>query len=87
MRPAAGRGPVEARERGILKLWFGGPPDALAPVRLGEHETSLRGGYEELADGVGTPPRRTRAGPLTTTAVAPTVAVVQKRSSRAGPRP
>ncbi|WP_406131112.1 PadR family transcriptional regulator [Streptomyces sp. NBC_00989] len=44
--------PVEARERGILKLWFGGRPDVLAPVQLGEHEKTLRG-YEELADGVG----------------------------------
>ncbi|MFJ9245831.1 PadR family transcriptional regulator [Streptomyces sp. NPDC101776] len=43
--------PVEARERGILKLWFGGRPDVLAPAQLGEHEKSLRG-YEELADGV-----------------------------------
>ncbi|WP_329242595.1 PadR family transcriptional regulator [Streptomyces sp. NBC_01478] len=44
--------PVEARERGILKLWFGGRPDVLAPAQLGEHEKTLRG-YEELADGVG----------------------------------
>jgi PadR family transcriptional regulator AphA len=44
--------PVEARERGILKLWFGGHPEVLAPVQLGEHEKSLQG-YEELADGVG----------------------------------
>ncbi|WP_416959120.1 PadR family transcriptional regulator [Streptomyces sp. Agncl-13] len=44
--------PVEARERGILKLWFGGRPDVLAPVQLGEHEKTLQT-YEELADGVG----------------------------------
>ncbi|MFD4555179.1 PadR family transcriptional regulator [Streptomyces sp. NPDC058469] len=44
--------PVEARERGILKLWFGGRPDVLAPVQLGEHERTLHG-YEELADDVG----------------------------------
>ncbi len=44
--------PVEARERGILKLWFGGRPDVLAPVQLGEHEKTLHG-YEELADSVG----------------------------------
>jgi DNA-binding PadR family transcriptional regulator len=44
--------PVEARERGILKLWFGGRPDVLAPVQLGEHEKTLHG-YEELADSGG----------------------------------
>ncbi|MEV0483526.1 PadR family transcriptional regulator [Streptomyces sp. NPDC050508] len=44
--------PVEARERGILKLWFGGRPDVLAPVQLGEHEKTLHG-YEELADSAG----------------------------------
>lgn len=44
--------PVEARERGILKLWFGGSPEVLAPVQLGEHEKTLQG-YEELAYGVG----------------------------------
>ncbi|WP_405995794.1 helix-turn-helix transcriptional regulator [Streptomyces sp. NBC_00986] len=44
--------PVEARERGILKLWFGGRPDVLAPVQLGEHEKTLQS-YEELADEVG----------------------------------
>ncbi|OIJ69141.1 PadR family transcriptional regulator [Streptomyces mangrovisoli] len=44
--------PVEARERGILKLWFGGHPEVLAPVQLGEHEKTLAD-YEELARSVG----------------------------------
>lgn len=44
--------PVEARERGILKLWFGARPELLAPVQLAEHETTL-GEYEELAQDVG----------------------------------
>ncbi|MET7982018.1 PadR family transcriptional regulator [Streptomyces sp. NPDC005281] len=44
--------PVEARERGILKLWFGGPPDVLAPVQHEEHRRTL-GQYEELAETVG----------------------------------
>lgn len=44
--------PVEARERGILKLWFGGRPELLAPTQLEEHVRTL-GEYEELADGVG----------------------------------
>ncbi|MFG1664238.1 PadR family transcriptional regulator [Streptomyces sp. Y7] len=44
--------PVEARERGILKLWFGGRPDVLAPVQVDEHRRTLRS-YQELADEVG----------------------------------
>lgn len=44
--------PVEARERGILKLWFGGRPEVLAPVQVGEHRQALRS-YEELASEVG----------------------------------
>ncbi|MEU8935478.1 PadR family transcriptional regulator [Streptomyces sp. NPDC048409] len=44
--------PVEARERGILKLWFGGRPDVLAPTQLGEHVKTL-GEYEQLAGSVG----------------------------------
>ncbi|NUP22995.1 MAG: PadR family transcriptional regulator [Streptomyces sp.] len=44
--------PVEARERGILKLWFGGRPDVLAPVQVDEHRQTLRS-YEELAEEVG----------------------------------
>ncbi|MFG2140095.1 helix-turn-helix transcriptional regulator [Streptomyces sp. NPDC048650] len=44
--------PVEARERGILKLWFGARPEVLAPVQLDEHRRGLAG-YEELAEGVG----------------------------------
>ncbi|MCL6669133.1 PadR family transcriptional regulator [Streptomyces panaciradicis] len=44
--------PVEARERGILKLWFGGRPELLAPTQLEEHVRTL-GEYEELADDVG----------------------------------
>ncbi|UZJ33304.1 PadR family transcriptional regulator [Streptomyces endophytica] len=44
--------PVEARERGILKLWFGARPEVLAPVQLTEHHRTLAG-YEELAEDVG----------------------------------
>ncbi|ARF59097.1 PadR family transcriptional regulator [Streptomyces gilvosporeus] len=44
--------PVEARERGILKLWFGARPEVLAPVQLTEHHATLAG-YEELAESVG----------------------------------
>ncbi|MER6631363.1 PadR family transcriptional regulator [Streptomyces sp. NPDC000987] len=44
--------PVEARERGILKLWFGGRPDLLAPTQVGEHTRTLHE-YEELAESVG----------------------------------
>ncbi|MEU5540111.1 PadR family transcriptional regulator [Streptomyces sp. NPDC020362] len=44
--------PVEARERGILKLWFGARPELLAPTQLGAHERTLAE-YEELADSVG----------------------------------
>ncbi|MGD1223480.1 PadR family transcriptional regulator [Streptomyces krungchingensis] len=44
--------PVEARERGILKLWFGSRPDVLAPAQVSEHEKTLSE-YEELAGGVG----------------------------------
>ena len=44
--------PVEARERGILKLWFGAQPAVLAPVQLTEHRHTLAD-YEELAERVG----------------------------------
>ncbi|MFE0464793.1 PadR family transcriptional regulator [Kitasatospora sp. NPDC058965] len=44
--------PVEARERNILKLWFGARPQALAPVQLDEHRRTLTR-YQDLADGVG----------------------------------
>ncbi|MFE0191058.1 PadR family transcriptional regulator [Streptomyces sp. NPDC058989] len=44
--------PVEARERGILKLWFGARPEVLAPVQLTEHHHTLAN-YEELAKTVG----------------------------------
>jgi PadR family transcriptional regulator, regulatory protein AphA len=44
--------PVEARERGILKLWFGARPEVLAPVQLTEHHHTLAN-YEELAGTVG----------------------------------
>nr|BFD86124.1 hypothetical protein StreXyl84_55250 [Streptomyces sp. Xyl84] len=44
--------PVEARERGILKLWFGARPRVLAPVQLDEHRSTLRS-YAELAEEVG----------------------------------
>ncbi|SOD91019.1 PadR family transcriptional regulator [Streptomyces sp. Ag109_G2-15] len=44
--------PVEARERGILKLWFGARPEQLAPAQFAEHE-SILGKYEQLAEDVG----------------------------------
>jgi PadR family transcriptional regulator, regulatory protein AphA len=44
--------PVEARERGILKLWFGAQPDVLAPVQLAEHRRT-QADYEQLAERVG----------------------------------
>ncbi|MER5886675.1 PadR family transcriptional regulator [Streptomyces sp. NPDC001941] len=44
--------PVEARERGILKLWFGARPGTIAPVQLSEHERTLTE-YEGLAESVG----------------------------------
>ncbi|MFJ2738404.1 PadR family transcriptional regulator [Streptomyces sp. NPDC087440] len=44
--------PVEARERGILKLWFGARPETLAPAQLTEHRRTLAA-YEELDDSVG----------------------------------
>jgi DNA-binding PadR family transcriptional regulator len=44
--------PVEARERGILKLWFGAQPAVLAPVQLAEHRRTLDD-YEKLAETVG----------------------------------
>ncbi|MEU8526696.1 helix-turn-helix transcriptional regulator [Streptomyces sp. NPDC048629] len=44
--------PVEARERGILKLWFGADPERLAPVQLEEHRRTLAE-YESLAESVG----------------------------------
>ncbi|MCZ0991349.1 PadR family transcriptional regulator [Streptomyces diastatochromogenes] len=44
--------PVEARERGILKLWFGARPEQLAPAQFAEHESTL-GKYEQLAEDVG----------------------------------
>jgi DNA-binding PadR family transcriptional regulator len=44
--------PVEARERGILKLWFGGRPEVLAPEQLDAHRRALAQ-YEQLADSVG----------------------------------
>ncbi|MEV6313720.1 PadR family transcriptional regulator [Streptomyces sp. NPDC051776] len=44
--------PVEAREHGILKLWFGARPEVLAPVQFAEHRGLLEG-YEELAEDVG----------------------------------
>ncbi|WP_244943428.1 hypothetical protein [Streptomyces inhibens] len=44
--------PVEARERGILKLWFGARPEVLAPVQLDEHHRTLAD-YEQLAESVG----------------------------------
>ncbi|MBV6697738.1 PadR family transcriptional regulator [Kitasatospora aureofaciens] len=44
--------PVEARERNILKLWFGGSPRILAPAQVTEHGRTL-GEYEQLAEEVG----------------------------------
>ncbi|WP_329276149.1 helix-turn-helix transcriptional regulator [Streptomyces sp. NBC_00691] len=44
--------PVEARERGILKLWFGASPRVHAPVQIEEHRRTLDE-YEELAGEVG----------------------------------
>ncbi|WP_345284615.1 hypothetical protein [Streptomyces gulbargensis] len=44
--------PVEARERGILKLWFGPSRRVHAPVRIEEHRRAP-GDYEELTDSVG----------------------------------
>jgi DNA-binding PadR family transcriptional regulator len=44
--------PVEARERGILKLWFGARPEVLTPEQLTEHRRTLTG-YQELAGSVG----------------------------------
>ncbi len=44
--------PVEARERGILKLWFGARPEIVAPVQATEHRRTLNE-YEELAESVG----------------------------------
>ncbi|MFH9959465.1 PadR family transcriptional regulator [Streptomyces roseolus] len=44
--------PVEARERGILKLWFGASPRVHAPVQVAEHRRALEE-YEGLAGEVG----------------------------------
>ena len=44
--------PVEARERGILKLWFGARPEVYAPVQIEEHKHTLAE-YEGLAESVG----------------------------------
>ncbi|MEE1815792.1 PadR family transcriptional regulator [Streptomyces sp. NPDC091368] len=44
--------PVEARERGILKLWFGASPRVHAPVQIDEHRRTLDT-YEDLAQDVG----------------------------------
>ncbi|WP_043263124.1 helix-turn-helix transcriptional regulator [Streptomyces sp. CT34] len=45
--------PVEARERGILKLWFGARPEVHSPVQIAEHRRTLAD-YEQLAENVGT---------------------------------
>ncbi|MEU3462885.1 helix-turn-helix transcriptional regulator [Streptomyces sp. NPDC006733] len=44
--------PVEARERAILKLWFGAEPGVIAPVQITEHHRTLAE-YEELQESVG----------------------------------
>ncbi|MFE6686914.1 PadR family transcriptional regulator [Streptomyces sp. NPDC057743] len=44
--------PVEARDRGILKLWFGGRPEVHSPAQLAEHRRTLAE-YEELAETLG----------------------------------
>ena len=40
--------PVEARDLGLLKLFFGGSPEVIAPTQIHEHRRSLKG-YEHLA--------------------------------------
>ncbi len=44
--------PVEARERAILKLWFGAEPEVLAPPQLDAHRDTLAR-YQDIAEGVG----------------------------------
>ncbi|MEU8541318.1 PadR family transcriptional regulator [Streptomyces sp. NPDC048717] len=44
--------PVEARERSILKLWFGARPGLHAPVQICAHTRALEE-YEQLAAAVG----------------------------------
>ncbi|MFF7633318.1 helix-turn-helix transcriptional regulator [Kitasatospora sp. NPDC008050] len=44
--------PVEARERSILKLWFGARGEVLAPEQLTQHHDTLAQ-YEDLAESVG----------------------------------
>ncbi|MFE7289502.1 PadR family transcriptional regulator [Streptomyces noursei] len=44
--------PVEARERGILKLWFGGRPEVHSPVQLDAHRDTLAD-YEEMSASIG----------------------------------
>lgn len=44
--------PVEARERGILKLWFGARPGLIAPTQVQEHRRTLDE-YLGLLDEVG----------------------------------
>ncbi|NBE50286.1 PadR family transcriptional regulator [Streptomyces boluensis] len=44
--------PVEARDRGVLKLWFGARSRVHAPVQIQEHRHALDA-YEELAESVG----------------------------------
>ncbi|MFB7629745.1 PadR family transcriptional regulator [Streptomyces sp. NPDC056149] len=44
--------PVEARERGVLKLWFGGLPEVHSPTQIAEHRRTLAE-YEELAETLG----------------------------------
>ncbi|WP_225800608.1 PadR family transcriptional regulator [Streptomyces sp. NK15101] len=46
--------PVEARERGVLKLWFGASPRVHAPIQIDEHRRALDE-YEGLARDVGEP--------------------------------
>ncbi|GAA2678478.1 PadR family transcriptional regulator [Streptomyces lunalinharesii] len=44
--------PVEARERGILKLWLGGRPEVHSPVQLDAHRSTLAD-YEEISTNIG----------------------------------
>ena len=41
--------PVESRDLGILKLFFGASPQTIAPTQIHEHRQSLKG-YEQLAE-------------------------------------
>ncbi len=44
--------PIEARDQSLLKLFFGAPPEALAPTQINEHKRTLRA-YENVAKTTG----------------------------------